>query len=591
MTIDITDQSRRIQYTGSGTGPYPFDFEVLEETDIAVYRDTTLLALTTNYTVTVNSDGTGSVTTTSSMSGYTVTISGARPYERITDFSTGGDFFASNVNDEFDSQQIQILQLREVDNRTLQAPVTDDPSLDMSLPSSASRLGKYLAFDANGEPTASAGTGNDSALRTDLTATNGASLVNYLQSGTGAVARTVQARLRDWVSVKDFGALGDDANDDTAEIQAALDSLATNGGTCFFPHGTYRHTGITWPPNVDMLGESSGHVGKTRLKSTSAAIALSCTPGSETEINGSIKNLVLDGNSVGTIGLKVQDIARFTLERVTIINFTQKGFYSVDSLVYELNDCIFYTCVIGVDIAGNADGGSYANLIGVKRCLFVGNTTYGLQYSGGSQLTLDTNDFEFNGTSGNANTGGVKVSGLTPFGEGVGVISTNNMFEETSGHSAIRINAPAAAPCHNTFRSDEILASGTRTYGVFFDAGASVMTNLLQGVVSVGAVTADFYESATNVQSTYIRCVGTTKSFNATGDVTVMLPDPVSAGVNSIGSSTTFNFNSQLQLDKDATATNTRMLVWDVTAGALRRVSIGANDSGGAGFRVLRIPN
>ncbi len=33
------------------------------------------------------------------------------------------------------------------------------------------------------------------------------------------------------------------------------------------------------------------------------------------------------------------------------------------------------------------------------------------------------------------------------------------------------------------------------------------------------------------------------------------------------------------------------LLVFDVTAGALRRVSIGANDSGGAGFRVLRIPN
>lgn len=48
---------------------------------------------------------------------------------------------------------------------------------------------------------------------------------------------------------------------------------------------------------------------------------------------------------------------------------------------------------------------------------------------------------------------------------------------------------------------------------------------------------------------------------------------------------------SRLTVDLDATANNTRLLVWDVTAGSLRRVSIGAADSGGSGFRVLRIPN
>jgi len=45
------------------------------------------------------------------------------------------------------------------------------------------------------------------------------------------------------------------------------------------------------------------------------------------------------------------------------------------------------------------------------------------------------------------------------------------------------------------------------------------------------------------------------------------------------------------QFDASAVANNTRFLVYDVTAAALRRVTIGANDSGGAGFRVLRIPN
>jgi len=45
------------------------------------------------------------------------------------------------------------------------------------------------------------------------------------------------------------------------------------------------------------------------------------------------------------------------------------------------------------------------------------------------------------------------------------------------------------------------------------------------------------------------------------------------------------------EVDDDSTAGNTRLLIWDVTAGTLRRVTVGAADSGGAGFKVLRISN
>lgn len=46
-----------------------------------------------------------------------------------------------------------------------------------------------------------------------------------------------------------------------------------------------------------------------------------------------------------------------------------------------------------------------------------------------------------------------------------------------------------------------------------------------------------------------------------------------------------------IQLDANSTPGNTRLLVWDVTAGTLKRVSVGAADSGGAGFKLLRVPN
>lgn len=45
------------------------------------------------------------------------------------------------------------------------------------------------------------------------------------------------------------------------------------------------------------------------------------------------------------------------------------------------------------------------------------------------------------------------------------------------------------------------------------------------------------------------------------------------------------------QFDMSTTAGDTRMLLWDVNTGSLKRVLVGANDSGGAGYRLLRIVN
>jgi len=80
----------------------------------------------------------------------------------------------------------------------------------------------------------------------------GSASVNYLPSGTGAIATNVQAKLREIVSVKDFGAIGDGVNDDTAAIQAALDYISnltnlavplestTYAGAVYFPPGAYK---------------------------------------------------------------------------------------------------------------------------------------------------------------------------------------------------------------------------------------------------------------------------------------------------------------------------------------------------------------
>jgi hypothetical protein len=61
---------------------------------------------------------------------------------------------------------------------------------------------------------------------------------SFTAAGTGATSRTLQNKLRDVISVKDFGAVGDGVADDTAEIQAALDAGA--GKCVYLPPGTYK---------------------------------------------------------------------------------------------------------------------------------------------------------------------------------------------------------------------------------------------------------------------------------------------------------------------------------------------------------------
>lgn len=88
---------------------------------------------------------------------------------------------------------------------------------------------------------------------------------------------TDEVRNLNIVNVKDFGAVGDGVADDTAEIQAAIDSLTSStaitsgspinipqptGGTVLLPPGTYKVTTIELPDMVELRGAG---MGATRL--------------------------------------------------------------------------------------------------------------------------------------------------------------------------------------------------------------------------------------------------------------------------------------------------------------------------------------
>lgn len=87
-----------------------------------------------------------------------------------------------------------------------------------------------------------------------LASSIGSTLVGFIQAGTGAILRTVQSKLRDTVSVLDYGADPTGVADSTAAFQAAV-----NYSNVYVPTGNYRITStILVPSNRKITGNGYG---------------------------------------------------------------------------------------------------------------------------------------------------------------------------------------------------------------------------------------------------------------------------------------------------------------------------------------------
>lgn len=139
--------------------------------------------------------------------------------------------------------------------------------------------------------------------------------------------------------VRDYGALGDSATDDTDEINAAITAAVAVGGIVVFPPGTYR---VTSPLAIGSAGITlmglSGNTGKWGTVNTAATIdyrgstaALSTATVSGVQSGITVENLIITGSnaSAGTIGLIISDNgAGNTVTNVLIKNCTIKNFPS-----------------------------------------------------------------------------------------------------------------------------------------------------------------------------------------------------------------------------------------------------------------------
>jgi hypothetical protein len=168
---------------------------------------------------------------------------------------------------------------------------------------------------------------------------------------TGDVSRTVQKRLDDYVSVKDFGAVGDDSTADVVAIQRAIDELYSDTDQndararriLFFPAGTYKiNASLTIPPFAHLVGEGPD---KTIIKNSASAPAL-VTEDDDGQVYGNI------GDSGATTPTQIQ------ISNMTIRTTVAYGGLSVDNATKVfINNVKFQgTFVSGGTDASNSKG-------------------------------------------------------------------------------------------------------------------------------------------------------------------------------------------------------------------------------------------
>ena len=185
-------------------------------------------------------------------------------------------------------------------------------------------------------------------------------LMNGETTPTGAINRPINDKLGDFISVKDFGAIGDGTTNDTTAIQNAINTvtLGTATGSCiYFPKGTYLVSGltITAPGTVNpTLGQNSIALkgDYAILKGSAACTKILSVAGTYNGTTGSFANgvriegLQLDmslmANAATTYGLYITNSYNSVYQNITVIS-TPALAYSIyiDKRAYS---SAFITC-------------------------------------------------------------------------------------------------------------------------------------------------------------------------------------------------------------------------------------------------------
>lgn len=176
-----------------------------------------------------------------------------------------------------------------------------------------------------------AGTDNIEVVNflTSAIGTTDSSLVTFVPAGTSATMRTAQAKMRDVVSVKDFGAVGDGvANDTTAFVNAFATGKAT-----YAPAGTYLVSILNMPSNTFLFGDGAATVIKPLTPTVRCALGADSGSSSAYIENITIRDVrflgtvAADGFSEQTHLTAFNGVKNMLIENCDFVGFRGDGLY------------------------------------------------------------------------------------------------------------------------------------------------------------------------------------------------------------------------------------------------------------------------
>lgn len=254
----------RNDYIGNGaTATYAYNFKIFAADDLRVIvtdanGGETVLIKDTHYSVTGTGvslggyitlvAGLGWMTGAFLTNGYKLAIERNRSFAQSTDLRNQATFFPAVHEDTFDHALMSSQRALSVALRGVRLPEgLNLGDYGMVLPTP--QASKPIGWNATA----------DELTNLDVNVVTPTSIdsinVPFLQTGSGAASRSTRSKLRDGLSVKDFGAVGDGSTDDTNAINNALSAAATTGGSVFLPQGTYKVTNtLVVPAGVHFYG-------------------------------------------------------------------------------------------------------------------------------------------------------------------------------------------------------------------------------------------------------------------------------------------------------------------------------------------------
>lgn len=334
--------------------------------------------------------------------------------------------------------------------------------------------------DGNGNPTGLSLSSTGASVTTSSTfaaSINGTQVPN-------TVPRLIADGFGDYISVKDFGAVGDGIVDDTTALQTAITYGATNKIGIYVPCGTYLCDTLNVPNNTINNGFTivGSNVAGTILQKKSAD-SLPLLKINNSSIGYYNDIVIANITFFGIAGNTTEVVVGESLVRSLFSNIVIKngiiGFNFKGGISNTLRDCIISNNQTGVKIDHDAAayGGGWPNNNSITNCVIVDNSIYGIYFDYGRVLNITCCDIEGNGTTANLSSSGVWVGDHigyenSPILVSPGVSIKDTWFEGNAGQSAIVCKSGI-----NFIGQCYFVANANAVHDVYFAGGRYVLDN------------------------------------------------------------------------------------------------------------------